>query len=111
MLHGDLVVRLQNIAEQAEASAGEYSGVLASSKEWITNNFGENGLIAAYVALGALALLIVMKITKFSFSAVKYLVIPSIGLAVLGSFVLPFSFFFLLPITVTACSLLLVFKG
>ena len=111
MPRGDLVARLQNIADQAEASAGEYSGAIETSKGWIIDNCGENGLLAAYIALGAIALLVAMKITKCSFSTIKYLVLPALSLAVLGSFVLPFSFLFLLPITVTACSLLLVFKG
>ena len=38
-------------------------------------------------------------------------ILPGIGLALIGSFVLPYPFIFLLPITMTACSLLLLFKG
>jgi hypothetical protein len=54
---------------------------------------------------------VIWRLTKITFATLKYLVVPAIGLAALGSFVLPYSFVMLLPVTVTACSLILLVKG
>ena len=104
-------MQVQQIVESATESADEYSGVIGSIKEMIVSNFGQNGLIAAYIALAALVLFIVSRLAKLTFSTVKYLVLPAVALAFIGTFVLPYSFVAMLPVTVTACSLVLLFKG
>lgn len=111
MISSDLLNQVSDLAESASLKVDEYSGVLGSAKELILEHFGENGLIAAYIALAVLALFLISKLVKLSVSTLKYLVIPSLALAALASFVTPFSFFVALPVTVTACSLLLLFKG
>ena len=84
---------------------------LAPLRDLIVSKCGQPGLIAAYVALGVIGLVVVHRLLKITFAILKYLVIPSVGLAFLGTLVLPFSFTFLLPITVTLCSLILLVKA
>lgn len=111
MTSSELLNQVSDLTDRASQKADEYSGVIGSTRELIIEHFGDNGLIAAYIALAVLVLFIVSRLMKLSFSALKYLVIPSIALAALATFVTPFSFFVALPVTVTVCSLVLLFKG
>ena len=111
MISTELQNQLSDLADQASVKAEEYTGTLGSFRELIVEHFGENGLIAAYIALGVVGLFIISRVAKIGFSAVKYFVVPAVGLAVVVSFVTPYSFSVTLPITVTLCSLLLLFKG
>ena len=106
-----LLAVAKNMFEQASVSIEHYSGLLGQVQQLIVNNFGENGLYAAYFSLAALSLLLVWKLIKLSLSALKYMVLPAVGLAVIGAFFMPYSFTSLLPITATGCSLVLLFKG
>jgi hypothetical protein len=106
-----LIGQLQQYADQASQKAHEYSGVLASARAYIVEHFGSNGLIAAYIVLAVILLVVITKLAKLTFSALKYLVIPSVGLAFIASLVLPYSFATALPVTVTVCSMFLLFKG
>lgn len=101
----------KQLANKATEQADEYVGFLRPAQDWILGNFGETGLIAAYLVLAAIALLIVAKISKVAFSTLKYVAIPALILAFIGSVMLDYSFFGLLPVTVTGCSLVLLFKG
>jgi hypothetical protein len=101
----------RQIAHRATEQASEYAGFLQPLRDWILSSFGETGLIAAYLVLTAIVLLVVGKIGKVAFSTLKYVAIPALALAFIGSIVLDYSFFGLLPVTVTGCSLVLLFKG
>jgi len=107
----ELLAQIKVFAESALAGAGEFSGVVASAQQYIVDRFGQPGLIAAYITLGALVLFVVSRLMKLTFSAIKYLVIPAVALAFLASVCTPFSFAVALPVTVTVCSLVLLFKG
>jgi len=111
MPSSDLIAQAKEFTQQAGQKAEEYSGVIGSVQQLIVDHFGQNGLYAAYIALAVMILFVVSKLAKFTLSTVKYLVIPSIALAYLGSIFVPFSFAALLPVTVTLCSLFLLFKG
>ena len=111
MTNGELLTQARSFVDRMAGSADDYTGAFGAGQQWILENFGQNGLYAAYIVLAALAVFLITRLLKITLSAVKYLVIPGIGLALLGSFVLPYPFLFLLPITMTACSLLLLFKG
>ncbi len=106
-----LYCQFQEVSADLTQKADEYTGVLGSVRQTILDNFGQNGLIAAYIALAALVLVLVLRLTKVTFSAVKYLAIPAVALAFIGSQFLPYSFPALLPVTVAGCSLVLLFKG
>ena len=111
MLNKELLSKIQDFTESATTKADEYSGVIGQLRSLIVEHFGENGLIAAYIALTALLIFIVSKLAKITFSTLKFLVIPAVALAFIGSFFVPYSFFALLPVTVTAGSVILLFKG
>ncbi len=99
------------ITEQVSEQIDQYAGVFGSVKAVIIEHFGDNGLIAAYIVAAVLILVVVSRLAKIGFAAARYLVLPAVALAFLGSFFMPYSFFMLLPVTVTACSLVLLFKG
>ena len=111
MFRETLVAQIEELSDQAVVSADKYSGFIGSIKGLILQHFGPNGLLASYIVLAVLVLVVVSRLAKITFSTLKYLVIPAVALAVLGSFVLPYSFALLLPVTVTACSLVLLVKG
>lgn len=111
MISTELQNQLSSLVDQASSKAEEYSGMFGSFQELIVEHFGENGLIAAYIALAAIGLFIISRVAKIGFSAVKYFIVPAVGLAAVVSFVTPYSFDVTLPVTVTLCSLVLLFKG
>ena len=107
----ELISQAKELADEAAVRAEEYSGVFGQVKGFIVEHFGQSGLIAAYIVLAVLILFVVSRLAKLTFSAVKYLVVPSVALAFLASFFLPYSFAAALPVSVTVCSLFLLFKG
>lgn len=111
MLNPELIAQAKEFADKAVVKAEEYNGVLGEAKHWIVQNFGENGLLAAYIAGGVLLLVLLSRLAKISFNALKYLVVPSVVLAGLASYFMGLNFAVALPVTVTICSLILLFKG
>jgi hypothetical protein len=107
----ELLTQIKTIVADLFASAGEYSGVVASARQYILDNFGQTGLIAAYITLGVLIVFVVSRLVMMTVAAVKYLVVPAVVLAFVASLVLPVTFGVALPVTVTLCSLVLLFKG
>ena len=111
MISTDLQAPAREIAREATVKAQEYSGILGGVKAVIIEHFGENGLIAAYIVVAVIILFIGSRLAKTALSTVKYLRIPAVGLAAIGSFVSPYSFYALLPVTSTVCALVLLIKG
>jgi hypothetical protein len=107
----ELLTQIKSVAAEAVTRAGEYSGVLSSARQYILDNFGQTGLIATYITLGVLVVFVVSRLVMMALAAVKYLVVPSVVLAFLASLLLPVTFGVALPVTVTLCSLVLLFKG
>jgi len=107
----ELLSQFQQVADKASVSAREYGGVMAQVQQYIVENFGQGGLYASYISLAAISLLIFWKVVKLSFAALKYMVLPAVAIAFVGSFFLPYTFSTLLPVTVTGCSLFLLFRG
>lgn len=111
MLSGELLAQAKQVAEGAARKAGEFTGAIGPAQDYITQHFGQNGLYAAYFLIAALVLFVLSKLVKLTISTLKYLVLPSVALAFIGSLFVPYSFPALLPATVTICSLILLFKG
>jgi len=107
----ELLTQVKALADDATARASEYSGVVGTARQYIVDNFGQSGLIAAYIVFAVLVLFVVSRLAKLTFSAVKYLVVPAVALAFLASVFLPITFAVALPVSVTVCSLFLLFKG
>ena len=75
---------------------------------------GELGLmvtLSIYLALGSLLMLVLWRMVKLSFDVVRCVVIPSAALALVGAWLLPFSFYHILPVTAALFSGLLLLKG
>ncbi|MFH1688222.1 MAG: hypothetical protein ABIE70_11970 [bacterium] len=106
-----MLSRLGEVTAQAQSAADDYGGLIGSLKATIVEHFGQNGLYASYVVLAVLVLVVVSRLTKITFSTIKYLIIPSLALAFVVSMMTAYSFLGLLPVTVTVCSLILLFKG
>ncbi|MBD3402311.1 hypothetical protein GF420_05405 [candidate division GN15 bacterium] len=111
MFDREVIEQARAVADQAAVKAGEYNGTLGEIKHWIVEHFGENGLLAAYIAGGVVLIVLLSRVAKLGFSALKYLVVPSVVLAGLASYFMGLSFAVALPVTVTICSLVLLFKG
>jgi len=107
----ELLSQIKQAADQASLKAEEYSGVVSSIKAFIVEHFGQNGLIATYAVLFIVAVLLLSKVAKLTFSTLKYLVVPALALAFLATLFLHCSFLVALPVTVTFCSLFLLFRG
>lgn len=103
--------KLDQLARQAGDKANELTGMLEPIKAQIVEHFGQNGLYATYIVLAALLLFMIMAITRVAFSALKYLVIPAVALAFVGSLLTSYNFVSLLPVTVAASSVFLLVKG
>ncbi|HOD67068.1 MAG TPA: hypothetical protein PK186_10025 [candidate division Zixibacteria bacterium] len=111
MHSGEWLAQARALLERAVQAVQDLAAAAAGAQEWIVAHFGQNGLYAAAFIGAALGLYLILQLIRITLAALKYLVVPGVGLALLGSLVLPFSFFFLLPITLSACSLVLLFKG
>ena len=107
----ELLTQMQDIAERASVSFSEYGTVMSQIQQYILDNFGPKGLYAAYISAAAVGLLLFWKMVKLSFAALKYMVLPAVAMAFVGSFFLPYTFSTLLPVTVSGCSLFLLFKA
>lgn len=111
MLVPDFLNQAAKLADEASVKAEEYSGAIGPVKGFIVENFGQNGLYAAYIVVAIMVLFIVSRVAKLTFSTLKFLVIPALALAFLATLFLPLSFAAALPASVTVCSLFLLFKG
>ena len=107
----DLLNQAKSFVDSATLKADEYSSIIQSAQGFILEHFGQNGLYAAYIVIGALGLFLLSLVARLTFSTLKYLVVPSVALAFAGSIFAPYSFAALLPVTVSVCSLFLIFKG
>lgn len=111
MPHNELLTQMQDMAGRASVSVSEYGTFMSQVQQYILDNFGPKGLYAAYISAAAIGLLLFWKVIKLSFAALKYMVLPAVAIAFVGSFFLPYTFSTLLPVTVTGCSLFLLFKA
>jgi len=107
----ELLTQIQDVAERASVSVSEYGTIMSQIQQYILDNFGPKGLYAAYISAAAVGILLFWKMVKLSFAALKFMVLPAVAIAFVGSFFLPYSFSSLLPVTVTGCSLFLLFKA
>jgi hypothetical protein len=105
-----LLNQIDAFVDQASTKAEEYSSTLSPIRDFIVSNFGQAGLIAFYLIVTVLTIVVITKLIGITLSALKYLIVPAVALAWLGSLVLPVSFVTTLPVTATACSLVLLFK-
>lgn len=102
---------LRKLGDATGIDLAGYAGMLSGAEQFVLQHFGQTGVYAAYIALGAIGLYIISRLIKMSFAVLKFVVAPSVALAFVGSLFLPFSFFYLLPVTVSLSSVFLLFRG
>lgn len=102
---------LANIGEKglAQAAAAQQQ-YFDPARQYILDHFGQNGLYAAYFLAGVIVLVVIYKLIKLSFELVFFVAIPSVLSAFVLAYVLPYSFFYLLPATTALFTLGLVIR-
>lgn len=111
MPSSEFFAQIREIFESISDTASGYGGVLAQVQQFLFDQFGQPGVYAAYISAAVIGILFAWKMIKLSFAALKYMVVPAVALALVGTFFLPYSFTTLLPVTATGCSVFLLFKG
>ena len=99
------------IIQQAFTQVSEPSGLIDVGRQFIEEKFGTAGLIAAALLLVSIVGLLLSKITKLSFNLVRFVVIPSVAITFVATYFLPYSFVYILPVTVAFFSVVLMVKG
>lgn len=80
-------------------------------RQFIFDNFGQNGVYAAYLLAGAIVALIIYKLIKLGFDVVFFVALPAVLAAFVLTFFLPYGFIYLLPATTALFTLGLVMKN
>jgi len=78
---------------------------------YLIDNCGQTITMAIYLAVVALVLLAVHRGVKLSFDLLRFVVIPTIAVGFIGSLVIPYSFFHIVPFAAIVFSTLLFLKG
>ncbi len=100
-----------DILQQAASQINEPSGLIDVARHFIEERFGTAGIIAAALLLVSIVGLILGKVTKLSFNLVRFVVIPSVAITFIATYFLPYSFVYILPVTVAFFSVVLMVKG
>lgn len=87
------------------------TSLIFAGKQFIMDRFGSPGLIAAAILLLAITILLLAKIVHITFDVVRYVVIPSVAVTFIATYFLPYSFTYILPVTVALFSVVLIFKS
>ncbi len=100
-----------DILQQATSQISDPSGIIDVGRQFIEERFGTAGIIAAALLLVSIVGLILGKVTKLSFNLVRFVVIPSVAITFIATYFLPYSFVYILPVTVAFFSVVLMVKG
>jgi len=84
---------------------------LEAVKQLIQDNFGTAGVIAAATLFVSIVALLLSKILKAGFNIVRYVVLPSVVVTFIATYFMPYSFAYILPVTVSFFSVVLMIKG
>ncbi|MDF1543862.1 MAG: hypothetical protein P1R58_02025 [bacterium] len=102
---------LSNLLDTALALSGQLVSLFGRLATLVAEQFGRTGQLAFYLVLIVITLLAAWKALSLLFSILRYLVIPSVAVAWLGSLFLPYTFTTLLPVSTAGCSLVLLYKA
>lgn len=84
--------------------------MIDDTRSYIFENFGQEGIYAAYIVLASLIVYVLSKVLNISFTVIKVFIIPSLATAFIASLLLPFNFFYILPITASIFAVGLLMK-
>ncbi len=87
------------------------TGLLGPAVQFIQSHFGTPGLFAAMILSLSILALIVAKLLKIAFNVLRYVIVPSVVVAFIAAFFLPYSFVNILPVPVGLFSVVLIIKG
>lgn len=72
---------------------------------------GMTGTLALYLTLGILGVLVLWRMVKLSFDIIRCVAVPALLVAFVGAWLMPFSFYHILPVTTALFSGILLLKG
>jgi hypothetical protein len=101
---------MTDLLHQAAASI-DSTGFITAGRQFIQSRFGIPGLIAAAILLLSVIAILTMKIVKISFDILRYVVVPSVAITFVATYFLPYSFTYILPVTVAFFSIVLIVKS
>lgn len=108
---GEIISSISEATESMlEFSAGLLS-IAVDSVHHLTERMNSAELFAVATVIAVISLLLVSKLLRLVYAVLKYLAIPAVALAVLGSVMLAVPFLSLLPFTATGCALVLLYKA
>ncbi len=79
-------------------------------RQFIVAHFGQNGLYAAYLLTAAIVVMLLYKLVKLSFEIIFFVILPAAISAFVLTFVMPYSFVYLLPATAALFTMGLVLR-
>jgi hypothetical protein len=77
----------------------------------LVSGLGMTGALALYLTLGILAVLVLWRMVKLTFDVIRCVAIPALAVAFVGAWLMPFSFYHILPVTAALFSGILLLKG
>lgn len=86
-------------------------GLLDTAKTFIQERFGTAGLVAAGLLTVSILGLIIAKSVKMIFDILRYVAVPAVAVTFIATYFLPYSFVYILPVTVAFFSIVLIVKG
>ncbi len=97
---------------QAAKSVGDLStGSLMSIHQTLVAECGLVVTLALYLAVGAVAVMLIWRVVKFSFDVVRCVALPATAVALLGAWLLPFPFLHIFPVAAAVFAVLLLIRG
>lgn len=87
------------------------TGFFAMGVQFIQMHFGMAGVVAALILMVAIVILIVAKLLKIAFDVLRFVLLPAVVVTFVATFFLPFSFVYILPVSVALFSVVLFIKG
>jgi hypothetical protein len=94
-----------------QSLAGGLTEKVASLHGELVAGLGMTGALAVYLTLGILAVLVLWRMVKLSFDVIRCVAIPALVVAFIGAWLMPFSFYHILPVTAALFSGILLLKG
>jgi hypothetical protein len=94
-----------------QSLTGGLSEKVVSVHGELVAGLGMTGALALYLTLGILAVLALWRMVKLSFDVIRCVAIPALVVAFIGAWLMPFSFYHILPVTAALFSGILLLKG
>lgn len=102
---------MEHLLDNLAGFLGQLPDSLESAGKFIQEQFGTAGVIAAVIFVVSIGAMLVVKIVKAGFNILRYVVVPSVVVTFIATYFLPYSFGYILPVTVSFFSVILMVKG